>query len=554
MMSESPPLPDGSNDCVSPSTVSSLKSGPSACHTCLSVYELFDMIVREVYGEGEGKGTVASLAATSKAFHGGAIPILWEKLETLNPLLEVIPMDVWMQALQNTDPASVPQQIAYPHDSPIRRAMWYGQHIKRISWSEDPESVNQEIYAVGSLTCLPPTLKLLRNLRSFSWTERRPSVARFLHPDLFVNPSLQELSLDTVLTEEAPLCSVLDAVRETCPQLRRLRLAGDSSEPLHVAVGAALADLVRATELIDLSCTSPLFDDVLLAIVESTSLQHVDVKVNWYTLDNMVVSALPSACLVSVRTLTLRFEALSLSSLALLEIIGSSVLFSLAIHVNAEVFDNDLLTKHLAALTQAPFAATLRKIEIHAWRMDSEEDGDCPSITFKTLEPLLELKKLTHFVVYAKSFAMSACDVRAIALAFPDIQTLEFMAAAFAGGEPPVGALQHLVELCPDLTLLTMPVTAAFGVPYVEPGWKPRSRVTTYAIATPAEDAGDPRVFAYLSALFPYVPPDTITDAEEVSEDEKYAYAEYLEQTRPPGEPVATACSRSESWAQIIAH
>lgn len=73
--------------------------GPSTFtgHPCLLVDEIFDQIVRHVYAAGSGKGSVASLAATCQSFHVPAIRVLWEKMDSVVPLIKTLPDDIWVE-------------------------------------------------------------------------------------------------------------------------------------------------------------------------------------------------------------------------------------------------------------------------------------------------------------------------------------------------------------------------------------------------------------------------------------------------------------------------
>lgn len=64
-------------------------------HPCLLIAEIFDQIVRDVYDSGNGKGSVASLAATCQSFHVPAICILWEKMDSIVPLIKTLPDGFW---------------------------------------------------------------------------------------------------------------------------------------------------------------------------------------------------------------------------------------------------------------------------------------------------------------------------------------------------------------------------------------------------------------------------------------------------------------------------
>lgn len=65
------------------------------------------MILHEVYGEGGGRGTLANVASTSKAFYPGAIAILWREMECLTPLVDLIPRNVWDYVRGERDPKEV---------------------------------------------------------------------------------------------------------------------------------------------------------------------------------------------------------------------------------------------------------------------------------------------------------------------------------------------------------------------------------------------------------------------------------------------------------------
>ncbi|KZT64324.1 hypothetical protein DAEQUDRAFT_769787 [Daedalea quercina L-15889] len=548
-----------SNDDLSSDAPPPTQCGPAACLRCLGIPELLDVILRDVYGQGDGRGSIASFAVTSKEFHAGAIAVLWEEMETLVPLLNLIPPDVWNYVRKDEDPALAWLRLPHPRDRIMRSLEWYGQHIKRITWDQDQGNdmyILQES-TIGLLAYLPSTIQLLPNVRSFEWTEHGPSAGlTLLNTRSFANSLLQELMLDMALTEENPVASVLDVVRRQCPKLNTLRLVGEADAPLDVAVSVALADLIRSVGLVEFSCTCPLFDEVLVAVAQSPSLKSVEVKADWCTLDNAVISVLPYA-FPFVQDLTLRLEILDGSSLALLTKLKSDTLVNLSLHVTSEVYDDDLLIKHLVALTKAPFAETLRKIELHAWCMDSESDQDesnpC-TVTLKTLQPLLRLRQLTHFSIYAKQFSLSSADIRTIAGAFPNVEALELMPTLVMGTEPSVEALQHLVELCPSLTLIVMPITVAFGVPTIRPGWKSSSRITVYTIVTAQDLSGDPQISAYISALFPASSSDEVYEASDITGEakEQYVETEELKLEQTPSESAASARSHVDGWPKML--
>lgn len=378
---------------------------------------------------------------------------------------------------------------------------------------------------------LPDHIRILPNVRSFAWTERRlPSSPTLLKSKLFANSGLQELVLNMDFADVHPLADILDVVRRQCPRLAMLELVGDVDTPLDTTVSAALADLVHSTDLVRFTCTCPLFDEVLIAVAQSTSLKYVDIKMTWYTLDSMVVRLLPSRCFPSVQDLSLRFEVLDKSSLALLKRLASDRLVSLALHVMSEDHDDDLLIEHLEVFADARFAQTLRKIELRAWRTGSQNDDDDSNpctVTLNTLRPLFRLQRLTHFIVHARNFSLASQDVRTIASAFPNLDTLELMPSMILGTEPPADALLHLVELCSHLTLIALPITTTFGVPRVQEGWKSKSSVTMYTIVTSQDLSGDPQLSSYISTLFPASPLEMCSRLDAVGELEQ-SYAEEL--------------------------
>lgn len=349
------------------------------------------------------------------------------------------------------------------------------------------------------------------------------------------------------LADWHPLADVLDVLTKQCPRLATLQLVGNVDTPLDVAVSAALAGLIHHSDLAHFTCTCPLFDEVLLAVAQSTSLKYVDIKMSWYTLDSMVVCLLPTQCFPSVQDLSLHFEVLDTSSVALLKRLTSETIVKLSLHVMSEVYDDDLLIEHLDALAEAPFAPTLRTIEVHAWRTETLSDEDnsnpCP-VTLNTLRPLLGLKQLTHFIVHAKSFSLASRDIRAIALAFPHLDTLELMPSLALGTEPPADALLHLAELCPHLAVVALPITTTFGVPGFEEGWASKSRVTTYTIVTSQDLSGDPRLSSYISALFPASLPEMYAASNASGEFEE-TYVDELKRGQTSG--ASSACSRAQS-------
>ena len=414
--------------------------------------------------------------------------------------------------------------------SSLTRVEWYGQYVNSVSWcsAEDwdfPQSSRFEL-----LMHLPDDVRLLPNVRSFAWTERRPAPSpTFLNSKIFANSDLQELVLNMDLTDVLSLADILDVIRRQCPRLAILQLVGDVDAPLDVAVSGALADLVRSTDLTHFTCTCPLYDEVFLAVAQSTSLRYVAIRLGWYTLDSMTLRLLPSRCFTSVQDLSLQFEVLSTSSLALLKRLTSDRLASLVLHVVSEDYDDDLLIDHLDVLASAPFAPTLQKFELHAWQTGTQADADDTTpctVTLNTLRPLLRLQQLTHFIVHAKNFSLTSQDVREIASAFPSLDTLELMPSLVLGTEPPADALLHLAELCSRLTLVALPITTTFGVPRVEEGWKSKSPVTMYTIVTSQDLSGDPRLSSYISALFPASPLEDMHPGLDVVGEFQESYAE----------------------------
>lgn len=428
----------------------------------------------------------------------------------------------------------------------FQRAHWYGRFIKRVAChSEDDGEWSQES-AVGLLMHLPDDIRLLPNIRSFNWTEYGPSASTsLLNARLFAHSGLQELVLNMALADCEPLADILGIVATQCPRLATLRLAGDVDMPLDVAASAALAGLVRRNELVRFACTSPLFEEVLLAVTQSTSLKQVAIKLSWESLDSMTLHLLPSRCFPSVQDLSLRFEVLDASSLALLKRITSDMIVNLALHVMSEVYDDDLLIEHLKAIADAPFAPTLRKFELHAWRTETLSDADdsqpC-AVTLNTLRPLLGLNHLSNFIVYARNFSLASRDIRTIASAFPNLHTLELTPSLILGTEPPAESMLHLAELCPRLVVLTLPVTTMFGIPSVDEGWTSKSRVTKYTVVTSQEVAGDPRLSSYISTLFPGSSPDVY----EASNDSGDLEEPYVVQPKR-GYSAASPCIRAQS-------
>lgn len=52
------------------------------------------MVVRKLYDEGRGKGSVASLASTCRMFNFKALKVLWEHMESLRPLDSLLPEQI----------------------------------------------------------------------------------------------------------------------------------------------------------------------------------------------------------------------------------------------------------------------------------------------------------------------------------------------------------------------------------------------------------------------------------------------------------------------------
>ena len=83
------------------------------------------MILHEVYRQGDGRGSLANVASTSKALYPGAIALLWREMDRLDPLLDLIPQDVWDYVQGEVDKEKVRRTVGV---SAIILTLWYIRH------------------------------------------------------------------------------------------------------------------------------------------------------------------------------------------------------------------------------------------------------------------------------------------------------------------------------------------------------------------------------------------------------------------------------------------
>ncbi|CCM02040.1 uncharacterized protein FIBRA_04116 [Fibroporia radiculosa] len=471
---------------------------------CLLIDEIYEIVVRLLYGDGCGKGSVAALAITCRSFQPTAIKVLWGTLNSFAPLVKLLPRHEWYE-VQRCD-GSRALDIRWGVKAAkldLTRLQYYVGFIKRFSWrgNLDVRSGAVEYF----LQRIPHSVRLFPRVSSFTFTDGLPEVSRLLlHRKAFVNPALLELHYEALPSEARLLAEALDKVRKWCPKLCILRVPS-YDDYIHVpTVIPKLSAIICVANLRMFDSMVSITSEALLALARMPRLEIANIRLGPDALNLWTVTCLPRRSFPALKSIALHMFDLDQASLLFLQRMGSERLMFFRVSSEIHPHNPQPLIAYFEALAAAPFAPIMQDLQLQFGHPEYVHAPLC-SISLDVLQPLLSIKSLTTFVIRSRNYDLDDAGYRAIALAFPRIHTLLLHPrAAMDTDYPPahMRSLRHFAEHCSNLAVLGLFIDVT-DVPELPEDFESQSLVSVYHFICHGPESYVGRASAYLDAIFP---------------------------------------------------
>ncbi|KAI9068829.1 hypothetical protein FKP32DRAFT_109788 [Trametes sanguinea] len=512
---------------IKSSTIPMNKS--SATRVALYHYDILVYIfdIFESRWRGAGRRTLASCALVCRAWSGPASQVLWRVLDSLHPLWALLAglnfppsakglTEFW----EIVDPEEFVKQIATNESERWQRFLHRATHVREIGVASCGEAELALIRAIllynGGKTFLP-------TLHTLSWRHNFPPDTTLLS---FVSPYLKGLELSTTrsrqfspfgyastpapdndYTQSEPLFAGLPAAS---PNLSRLVVSSR-----HLPGSVLLPHLprfLRMRELLLFGSLCSLAPSDVLGILEAMpELEVLSAPLRDYDMPEHAAST------TSLQDLRVNGAARDLAGFL------SRGLHAPSLHTLMITIDGNTYTashQHcITALSNLRFASSLRKLRLITQTYDDETQAQLPIPFYPTvIQPLSALRHLEalDLRILNTLFRVSEEDLLAVAQAWPRLRSLA-LAYVPVSTVPPLRALRHFAEHCPDLRELTLtkldlseianledhvPTTLASRPPH--PLQQLELRVT-WGVTPAVDDKAAKDIARFLDALFPNI-------------------------------------------------
>ncbi|KAH9931440.1 uncharacterized protein B0H18DRAFT_1208799 [Fomitopsis serialis] len=447
----------------------------SAMYQVLFNPDLFEIIVRFLYGA-EGlydPSSVACLARSSRRLHPTACRVLWRDMDSLVPLLKLIPGFTWKQCREEGDEMRWEADASRPSSEALSQAVdtvkfeRYSRYIKHFAWTGEDITSETLKFFVKTLSSLDkPWLPVLQVFTDQS-LEDVPPLA------VFGAPTLVDLCLTPTLAKEKTLANIFKELPSRCPKLRELHMLepdpdSDSeseqtdipwlskSRTFYSEFSNFLRMGVSERSLMGLRVlrmtSAIVWEDVVL-LARLPRLEVVDVCLSVERETTEFERLLPNS-FPSLTQLWLALHQLDAAAMHLLDSIHSVCLSDLEMTIVGAAPDVTATRKFFERLVRSPFAGALTTLYFEV--DEATQSMKSPSIhpptsSVHTLRPLLGLQNLRRLSIAFPRILLRDEDIEALASAWPRLQSIRIHQTW--DGELPVGvqALSHFVVKCPDL-------------------------------------------------------------------------------------------------------
>ncbi|EIW55804.1 uncharacterized protein TRAVEDRAFT_22242 [Trametes versicolor FP-101664 SS1] len=176
-------------------------------HRCFLLCETFELIL-DWLPLSQRERTLASLAATCKALNQASTPALWHSLDSLRPLLKLLPSNSWNKRLVD---------CVEPVD--WTRFKYYARYVRRLNWDHPSDMYAYPLHEL--LDHHLPANPLLPQLRTLVFHDSYPyfTLVRF-----FLTPTLERLKIKAHAIYEPDVVSLMNEVVANHKNLRYLSL------------------------------------------------------------------------------------------------------------------------------------------------------------------------------------------------------------------------------------------------------------------------------------------------------------------------------------------
>ena len=447
-----------------------------------------------------GKQNLLWAGLTCKAFLEPALDRLWRSLDSLFPLLRILP------SFTQSDGTYVSFFFGFFILSHYRKVLrgnvtpedwvrfdWYARRIRNFCYTRDPDNLDIAMHVYFRIAQLrsTPLLPSLRNLHCPSTSQNDFLICGIC---LFLSPSLQSLQFENISTVEDKLCgTVFHTLASDGAQIEKIVLRGKGLSK-------------------DTLCMAVRFEHL-----NSLELSGMGEAINFEIVER--IGSLPWMVNLAIDFTDSRMEALA-------QDIGLKKLNSLMI--TASVPFIQALLSHIATTQLETFVAVLpsnptddkkeflTKI-VDRWKdtlrhvaLVHHQPAEFPveHLDIDTIAPLILLRKLTYLRLEGYAMELTDDNISDMTVAWPEMDTLLLPFVNAIHPRPTIASLRTIAYRCPNLRYLTIPLNTLDLAPFISTGvpHTPVHELHTLTIAN-ADDPLDPRDLLHAARHIDYLFP-----------------------------------------------
>ncbi|RDB21841.1 hypothetical protein Hypma_010806 [Hypsizygus marmoreus] len=479
-------------------------------HHCLFISEIVSLI-----GENLEPSTLAKVSRTCRALTDPALNVLWRSQNSLGPLIQVMPSDLWAVVASEehrfddfVKTVNIVNFLRGLEETDWTRFEYYGRKIRRLKNDfENPTDIfiaHEDV--LMALSAYRPVRTLLPSLREISLDLKQENIFRSMpFFQCLLGPTVQHVGIHfDGLADAAALPSLLSSIVRMCPDISSFEVIRDDDfsngrrpVPYHSLC------IQRNLRHVDINDSMPA--EVILHLGQLPSLR---------TWRSVVVTSGPELRWFTThgeRFLNLRhfsFTAVGWNTAA--EIIHSMrcPFETLSVHVvddtPREHWDtHSAFGRFLRSFDRHPALLLLKDLEIEGNVVISENDHETRKSLSDTLEKLLRSLTSVLLRLVLDVQAMN-CLLDNIFLLSTDLWPRLRVLRLVGRGTPRVtlGGLVFVLDSCPDLVVLDV---SALWRPFLTnrvTHCSRNSRITTMRMCD-SEIENPVGVFRCLSLMFP---------------------------------------------------
>ncbi|KAI0635077.1 hypothetical protein C8Q77DRAFT_675071 [Trametes polyzona] len=442
-----------------------------AAHRCLLVNEIFE-IVAELLLSTRSKRTLASLACTCKAMRDSADPFIWGKLDTLAPLLRLLPAGTWAEGQRPDNGKFV--MIAPPVTLQWTRFQHYAQYVREFLW-KDPTDVS--VFALHTISLSRPALQpLFPHLQELVWVESRSNYFPFVH--MFFAPRIRTLRITPSEFHAPVIMSLLEHAGNVCKNIKdfEIGLSGGNGDEDEVeckgAVGSALARFIgRMTTLERVSVSVRLSETCVAALAALPQLTNLTLVMDNETLETLAATKDANGAepwvrgpwFDSLEDLSLQVSEIGQGTMAFLGSIRSTSLRELLLVTDTIQPDTQTVRDHLRVVARSAYRDSLSSLQLEFSARRPEDVVPVLDVGHAAQPLFGHVRNLTTFIIRSDYLVVDALALKDIASAWPVLEILALISYRGHTNEDKWVTLEGLVPLafqCPNLALLELHVDA----------------------------------------------------------------------------------------------